>query len=340
MAVHSQPRRSTIRDVAAEANVSISTVSLFMRGHAGVSNDTGQRIAAAIEKLNYAPRRRTDLIQDHKLFGLLIEQLPLPAFSDIFYGEIIRALEARAKAYGYGLLFSIIEDSQIPRMVTDNQVQGVLILGGSPTNDALATALLQRGTPLVLVDNYIPGLQVDCIVPDNEGGGALALQHLVDLGHRRIAIIEGPPKYKTLTDRLRGALRAAGENGLDIPPEYRQASLSKGRSNKGYLEMRQLLTLPHPPTAVFAVSDKTAFGALQAIKEAGLKVPDDISIVGFDDVADAVPPLTTIHVPKYQIGLLAMQQLLEKLNDQAEMPVRSQVYTNLVVRGSTAPPQP
>src|SRR5215510_13724743 len=124
MSTYSEPRRSTIRDVAAEANVSISTVSLFMRGHTGVSSETGERFAAAIEKLNYIPRRRTEPVQEHNLFGLLIEQLPLPAFADIFYGEIIRAVEARAREYGYGLLFSIIEDSQIPRMVADNQVRG------------------------------------------------------------------------------------------------------------------------------------------------------------------------------------------------------------------------
>ena len=338
MSAEINSRRPTIRDVAAIANVSISTVSLFMRGPARVSSETGERIAAAIEKLNYTPRRRTEPAQEHNLFGLLIEQLPLPAFADIFYGEIIRAVEARAREYGYGLLFSIIEDSQIPRMVTDSQVRGVLILGGSPTNDALAAALVQRGMPLVLVDNYVPGLQADCIVPDNEGGGALALQHLIDLGHRRIAIIEGPRKYKTLTDRLRGALRAIEENGLPLPPEYRQESLSKGRSNKGYLEMKQLLSLPQPPTAVFAISDKTALGALQAIKEAGLKAPDDISIVGFDDVVETTPPLTTIHVPKYQMGLLAMEQLLRQVTNEVEMPVRFEVYTNLIVRNSTAPP--
>lgn len=332
-------RRATIRDVAAEANVSISTVSLYARGQSGVSDDTGQRIAAAIEKLNYVPRRRAEAAQEHSFFGLLIDQLPLPAFSDIFYGEIIRALEAQAKACGYGLLFSIIEDTQIPRMVTENQVRGLIILGGSPTNDALAVALAQRGIPLVLVDNYVPGLHVDCIAPDNEGGGALALQHLIDLGHKHIAIIAGPPhKYKTLTDRLRGALRAAEANGLVLPPEYVQLSLSKGRSNKGYLEMKQLLSLPTRPTAVFAVSDKTAFGALEAIKEAGLRVPDDISIIGFDDVADTVPPLTTINVPKYQMGKLAMQQLLKLVNQESDTPVRLQLYTDLVVRASTAPP--
>jgi LacI family transcriptional regulator len=338
MSIHSNSRRATIRDVATEANVSISTVSLFVRGLTGVSNDTGQRIAAAIEKLNYTHRRREEVAPGHNFFGLLIEQLPLPAFSDIFYGEILRAIEAQAKKSGDGLLFSIIEDSQIPRMITDNQVRGVLILGGSPTNDALAAALVERNVPLVLVDNYVPGLQVDCVVPDNEGGGFLALQHLIDLGHERIAIIEGPPKYKTLTDRLRGALRAAKENGLELPPEYRQASLSKGRSNKGYLEMKQLLSLPNPPTAVFAISDKTAFGALEAIKEAGLKTPDDISMVGFDNVADAVPPLTTIHVPKYQMGILAMQQLLKKINHETEMPVLLQVYTHLIIRSSTGSP--
>jgi LacI family transcriptional regulator len=102
--------------------------------------------------------------------------------------------------------------------------------------------------------------------------------------------------------------------------------------------MKQLLSLPQPPTAVFAISDKTALGALQAIKEAGLKAPDDISVVGFDDVADTNPPLTTLHVPKYQMGLLAMEQLLKQVGNEVEMPVRFEVYTNLIVRNSTAPP--
>ena len=105
--------------------------------------------------------------------------------------------------------------------------------------------------------------------------------------------------------------------------------------------MEQLLSLPEPPSAVFAISDKTAFGALEAIKDAGLKVPEDISIVGFDDVADSshtVPPLTTVHVPKYEMGVLAMQRMIETVNGERKLPVRTCVYTNLVMRDTTAQP--
>ena len=329
--------RTTIRDVADEANVSISTVSLYIRGQAGVGEETGQRIAAAIKKLDYMPRPRSSTENGHTFVGLLIERSALSSFSDIFYGDMIHSLEAKAKEVGWGVLLSIIEnDGQIPQIVTENQARGLFILGGSPTNDALAVKLVQQNIPLVLVDNYIWGLETNCVVPDNRWGGYVALKHLVDLGHTRIAIIEGPRKYKTLTDRLEGALRAAEDCGLTISPEYLQVSLSHGHPKKGYLEMKHLLSLPEPPTAVFTISDKTAVGALEAIKEAGLKVPEDISIVGFDDVAKTEPALTTVCVPRYELGVLAMQQLIEVMNGEAEIPVRTSVYTYLVIRDSTA----
>ena len=329
------PRTPTIRDVAAEADVSTSTVSLYIRGDARVREETGQRIASAIEKLNYVPRSRAANKSRHKMFGFLVERLPVPAFSDIIYGEVIYGMETEARDYGYGLSISIIENEQLPRMVTDNQVEGILILGGSPTNDAVAKKLVQQNIPVVLVDNYIPGLQVPAVVPDNEWGGYTAFKHLLDLGHERIAIIEGPRKYKTLTDRLQGALRAAEDQGLSLPADYRQPSLSAGRLRKGYREMKQLLSLPNPPTAIFAISDKTALGAYEAIREAGLKIPDDISIIGFDNAVEAEPALTTINLPKYELGAVAMRQLIRLVNGEMKIPTRTNVYTELMVRAST-----
>jgi LacI family transcriptional regulator len=339
MTTSSNSRGPTIRDVAAEANVSISTVSLYIRERDRVTGETGRRIAAAIEKIGYIPRPRVPSKSDHKFVGFLVEKLPVPVFSDIFYGQVINGLETAAREQGYSLLFAIVENDQLPPMVTENQVSGLLFLGGSPTNDALIRILVQRELPLVLVDNYIPGLPVHAVVPDNAWGAYAAFKHLLELGHRRIAIIEGPRKYKTLTDRLYGALRAAEDHGLTLPPEYRQPSLSAGRLRKGYREMKQLLSLPQPPTAVFAISDKTALGAYEAIKEAGLKIPNDISIVGFDDVVETDPPLTTVHVPKYEMGVMAMQQLLNVIEDEVEIPIRTSLYTGLVVRDSTSPPR-
>lgn len=338
MTYSEKKRRTTIRDVATEANVSTSTVSLFVRDQTSVGEAVGERIAEAIQKLNYIPRSRTNGVTGPKLFGLLVEKLPIPAFADVFYGEVIRGLEATAKEHGYGILFSIMEGNQLPPMITETQVCGVLTLGGGPANDALAAQLTQYQIPSVLVDNYVPGISAHAIVPDNQWGGYCAMQHLIELGHQRIALIKGPNKYKTLTDRVQGVLRAANEAQLIIPPEYQQESLSAGRANKGYLEMKQLLSLPQPPTAVFAVSDKTAFGAFQAIKEAGLSIPKDISVVGFDNVADTDPPLTTIDIPKFEMGELAMHRLIDMVNKQTMLPVRISVYTQLIVRASTAPP--
>jgi LacI family transcriptional regulator len=240
------------------------------------------------------------------------------------------------------MLLATTDGGGPPQSARDNQVQGVIILGGCPANDQLAARLFAEGVPLVLVDNYLNDVPAASIVPDNEWGGYKAYQHLVHLGHRRIALIEGPPKYRTLTDRRWGALRAAEESGVPIPPEYRQPSISSGFPNKGYREMKQLLALREPPTAVFAASDRAALGAMDAIKEVGLRVPEDISLIGFDDLGQAehaLPPLTTVHYAREQMGRLAMNHLLARIDGKTEEPVRTCVHTELVVRASTAPPE-
>lgn len=343
-AVETKGARATIRDVATAAGVSISTVSLFTQGRPGVSEETAARIAQAIQRLAYVPRqsnqqRSTHGRQGTKLFALLLEEMSLSAFPETLYGAIIKAMETEAKQHGYNMILSVIERSGVPQLVTDSQVDGVIILGGCPVNDQVAAQLAERKTPLILLDNYVVGAEIDAIVPDNEWGGYQAIQHLAELGHRRIAIIEGPAKYKTLTDRLWGALRAAHELAIEIPTAFRPAPQSSGHPLKGYREMQTLLALPQPPTAVFAISDKTAFGALEAIREAGLRVPHDISLIGFDNEVRAehtTPPLTTLHLPKRQMGVLAVQRLLMQINDATFPRVRTCLPTNLIVRHSTS----
>jgi DNA-binding LacI/PurR family transcriptional regulator len=179
-------------------------------------------------------------------------------------------------------------------------------------------------------------------VPDNISGGYLAIEHLVQLGHRRIAVLCGPAKYKTLTDRLNGALLAARDAGLVPDQFYVQPSLSSGRPKKGVLELQAVLESGFAPTAVFAVSDKTAFGAYEAAQGAGLRIPDDLSIIGFDDLANSLhaePPLTTIRIPKREFGIVALQNLVNQLNDNPVVPTKVLIYTSLLVRESTAPPK-
>lgn len=339
-------QRVTIRDVASEANVAVSTVSLYMQQAGRVSHETGQRVAAAIQRLGYVHRSRrvtrgtNSAKQQAALFGLFMEELPQKAFPQTFYGAAIRAIETLAVKHGYAMLFSSIHESNIPPAVLERQVDGAIVLGGGPMNDALAVKLVERNVPLVLLDNYVMGLQVDSICPDNEWGGYTAFKHLADLGHERIAIIEGPRKYKTLTDRLWGALRAAEECGIHLPPEYRQPSISSGYPQKGYREMKQLLGLQQPPSAVFAVSDRAAIGAMEAIREAAWRIPEEISLIGFDDELfseHATPPLTTIHYEGDLMGNLAMRRLLDLMTGEPNRPVRTNVLAKLVVRGTTAP---
>jgi LacI family transcriptional regulator len=331
-------RRATVRDVAEKAGVSISTVSLAFHYPGRVAATTRQRIAAVSAELGYAPRTQAASQPNGRFFLLLMEELSLFAFPETVYGAILRTLEEKARQQQVGMLLATVEKGQVPHSVRERQAQGAIVLGGCPENDALALELAALHLPLVLVDTYIPGAPITSVLPDNEWGGYLAYQHLVEQGHRRIALIEGPSKYRTLVDRRWGALRAADELKVPILPSYQQPSISSGFAQKGYREMKALLQLAEPPTAVFAVSDRAALGALEAIKEAGLRVPQDIALVGFDDQSNAEqasPSLTSVHYAREQIGALAFDLLLGQIEGSAHAPARHVVPSRLVVRAST-----
>jgi LacI family transcriptional regulator len=189
----------------------------------------------------------------------------------------------------------------------------------------------------VLIETWIPGQQLASVMGDNFTAGYAVMHHLLGLGHRSIAVLPGAKKYTSLNERLRGCLAAAAEAGLLVPREWMPEPVS-GRPNKGYLQMQQILALPHRPTAVVAVSDKTALGALEVIREAGLSIPQDIALAGIDDVnesAYAQPPLTTYRIPRRQMGTIAMQKLHRLMSDQPEIPARTVVYGELIVRESS-----
>jgi LacI family transcriptional regulator len=192
-----------------------------------------------------------------------------------------------------------------------------------------------------MVDHYIPGLELPAVVPDNIGGAHNATRHLLDMGHTRIGFIRGPSKDWTLSERLAGFLLAMQQAGIwpeeeSVPPRVSHAE------EKGYHEMERLLDLPNPPTAVFAVSDKTAVGAYRAAIERGCSIPADISIIGFDDieVSRALnPPLTTVHISGETMGRVAferLQGLIEGREQRISRNIKWTIPTNLVVRGSVA----
>jgi len=332
-------QRVSMRDIARAANVSVSAVSLVVRDKPGVATATRERVQRIMTELGYISTPSTNGDRPMTI-GLLIERSSAPVILDVFYGDIIRGIQTEAQRLGYQVLLHLFdraaESMESLRASLEGEVSGVLIANDGDITSQLVVQLEALDAPLVLVESYVPGHQLPCILGDNFAAGYMAMGHLLDLGHRAVAVLRGPRKYSSLTDRLKGCLAAAAEAGLLIPTQY-MPQPTAGHPKKGYVQMLEILQLPERPTAVVAISDKTAFGALEAIKEAGLRIPDDIAITSIDDVGESAyarPALTTVHIPRFEMGTLAMQKLHRLIANEGELPVKSVVYGSLVVRES------
>jgi LacI family transcriptional regulator len=332
-------RRTNMRDVADMANVSVSAVSLVVRGKPGVAAETRERIWEAISRLGYTVS--TPENGKTATVGLLIERSSMPVILDIFYGDVIRGFQTEAQRLGYQVRLHMFdhaaESLEGLRTSLAGEVDGLVVANDGDITSEMVIQLEALQAPLVLVESYLPGQQLPCVLGDNFTAGYQVMRHLLDLGHRSIAILGGPRKYSSLTDRLRGALAAAAEAGLLISPEYMPHPVS-GHPKKGYVQMQEILQLPDRPTAIVAISDKTAFGAMEAIKEAGLNIPHDIAIAGIDDVSESAytrPPLTSVRISRMEMGILAMQKLHRLIKGDPEIAVKSVVYGELIVRESS-----
>ena len=330
--------RPTARAVAEAAGVSLATVSLVFNGKPGVGEQTRRRVLETIESLGYQGR------SDRSAIGVLVERLPVSVFSDPAVGLMIQGIEEEVQRQDYHMLLATIEPQaqSLPAMVTQRQVGGVIMLGGGDVSDWYIAALVATGTPVVLADNFVAGLAVPCVLADNTTGAFMVTRHLIELGHRRIAFLEGPRKYKTLTERLEGYLRALDMAGIAPDPTLMIQPIH-GQGRKGYREVQALLALPRErwPTAVFAVSDKTALGALEALKDAGLRVPQDVALAGFDCIAEselARPQLTSVRYPMREIGQVAAQHVIESIEQGPRVPRKTVLYTELLIGQSSGGP--
>ena len=333
-----------MRDVAARAGVSLSAVSLVLNGKPGVGPEKRARVQAAMHELGYTPGGRRAPAIETQVAGLLMESLSVPASSDGFYTRIIAGIEEAAYRLGYHLLPHLYRPDVDPiddiRSVMGRDMDAVIIANDGDVTPDVIREIAAIGRPLVLVESYLED-SIHAVTSDNIAAGLMMTNHLIAIGHRRIGALPGPHKYSSLRDRLRGYHVALLEHGLPIIPDLQPVPVS-GHPKKGFVQMQQLLSLPEPPTAVFAVSDKSAFGAMEAIKEAGLRIPDDISIVGIDDVAESAyssPPLTTYHVPKYQLGQVAVDIMHSLLTSASLPPAKTLLFGHFVERASTAPPR-
>lgn len=306
----------------------------------GVSNATRQRILDIAQELGYekSAGRRS---RRSSIVSVVVERLPVAPTSDPFNRPILLSLETVARRTGYRIALEFVGPEEEPETGhwTWDSTAGIIILGGGDLGLGWVQAAVDSDVPVVMVDHFVPGLELPTVVPDNICGAYSATRHLLEMGHRRIGFIRGPSKYWTLSERMAGYLLAVQQSDLGVDPELIPPRVSHGEE-KGYGEMQRLLALREPPTAVFAVSDKTAIGAYRAVIDRGLSIPDDVSIVGFDNIEESrsmSPPLTTVQVSGETMGRMAFRRLLSLIDDSdpSEIaPFKWTIPTKLIERGS------
>ncbi len=339
-----QKKAPTMRDVAAAVDVSLSTVSLVINGKPGVSPERRERILKAIKELGYRVDKRQNIATETKVFGILMESLSEASRSEGFYTRIVSGIEDTAYGLGYQVILHVYRPDIDPissiRELMGRDINGLIIANDGDVTPQVIQQISKAGLPMVLVENYQVG-PIHSVTADNFTAGRIMTEYLLDLGHRRIGGIGGPAKYSSLNDRLRGHQIALVEHGIAIDPCLQPPPVS-GHPRKGYVQMQQLLALQEPPTAVFAVSDRAAFGAMEAAKDAGLRIPDDISVVGIDNVRDSAystPALTTFTVPKYDLGRMAVFLLHDLAQEKPIPPSRVVLLGQLVERRSAGAPR-
>jgi LacI family transcriptional regulator len=331
---------TTILDVAERAGVSPSTVSHVLNKTRHVSEKTRARVLQAVDELNYRPnilarslRRR----ETHTL-GILI-----PDNTNPFFAEMVRGIEDTVFDEGYTVLLGNSDgepDKELRYLdlFVNKQVDGVVLVAAAMKSDETMDVLSDPSVATVIVDREIELERMDMVLADNLEGGYAATRHLLELGHRRIGCIAGPSQVTPSAERVIGYHKALEEweitpdPALVIPGDFRHAS--------GLRAAKHLLALSEPPTAIFACNDMMALGVLSAANELEISVPDELSLIGFDDIALdelVVPRLTTICQPAYEMGCRAATLLLERLQDPDRAVERQVLETYLVKRDSTAP---
>ena len=331
--------KPTMRNVAKAAQVSPTTVWMVIHNKPGIPPETAQRVWATIVDLGYTVKPTTNGSQSEPI-GLLIEQSSMPVISDVFYGEIIRGFQTEAERLGYHVVLSMFDRAtgniDVLKRGFAKKVSGLVVANDGDITPKMVIQMESLSIPIVLVENHIDEQRFPCILGDNFMAGYQVTRHLLNLGHRKIALLRGPTKYSSLVDRFRGCMAALAEASLLIPTEWMPEPIS-GHPLKGYVQMKEILEQATYPTAVIAISDKTAFGAMEAIREVGLNIPVDIAIASIDNTLESAytrPPLTTVNIPKYEMGVLALQKLHRLIQGKDTIPVKTTVYSELIVRES------
>jgi LacI family transcriptional regulator len=326
----------TMKHVAERAGVSTATVSRVLTGFDGVSDELERRVREAVQELDYHPNRvaRNLRVRTTRTIGVVISDIQNP-----FFTSLVRGIEDVLQTANYTFLLGNSDEDLVRERVYLSMLraEGVagIIFAPSTTNAEEYLPLIKAHAPLVAIDRGPTDIPIDLVCVDNRHGAAMAVTHLISLGHDRIGFIGGPASISTASERRAGYEQALAEAGLEAEPALLRSA--NFRQSGGYEAMLALLELRRRPSAVFVANNLMTLGALQALHEQGLQIPSDMAIVGFDDMPWATslqPPLTAVSQPTYALGTTAATLLLERIKTPDRQPTHIALKTQLMVRAS------
>ena len=335
----------TMSDIAKASGVSVTTVSHVLNKSRAVREETMDRVHAAMEELGYRPNALARGLrrQETLTIGFVV-----PDLSNPFFAEIGQGVEAASFDAGYNVIFSRTagdpaREQRVVASLLEKRVDGIIIASVESSPDRLRQ-LSETGIPMVMVDRDSADFSGDVVLSDNVAGGQQVAQHLAQLGHSRIGcIVANAALQPGAPGRLHGFQQGMSSAGLPsdgyIFGGEKHSQKGENESDAGYRTMKEILSRPSPPSAMFVTNDLMAIGTLRAAAEMGVKVPDELSIVGFDDIALAQytsPALTTVSQPRQEMGRMAAQLLIDRAADKNRSRERVILDVSLIVRESTA----
>jgi LacI family transcriptional regulator len=334
-----------IQELAISLGVHKATVSRALRGKPGVSEPVRRRILDAAALGGFYPNGQARALSTDRTEVIVLAFCDATSafLSNPFYSMVLEGIAHETADRGFSLAFCSLSngsrkfgDDALPKVILERRADGVLFVGDVDERTVLRTREL--GHPVVLADHSIRGAAIDTVVADNRGGARAAVEYLLSLGHRRIGFVGGSLRSQSFDERLQGFREALGANGCPCPESFIQV----GEHDEGRRNMSRLLLARQRPTAIFACNDATALHALNAVYEKGLGVPNDLSLIGFDDsrcAVEAWPHLSTMRIDAKQLGRAAVRTLFGRLENEDAPPVATTLPAALVIRSTTAQPK-
>ncbi|WP_020617144.1 LacI family DNA-binding transcriptional regulator [Paenibacillus daejeonensis] len=345
-------KRVTVYDIAKEASVSVATVSRVLNNTAPVRQATKDRVQALIDKYQFQPNAlaRSLYKKETGMLGVIIPDITNP-----FFPTLLAGLDQRARQLGYTIFLcdtvstegeyedQYLRESEYLNLLMEKRVDGMIWIGGRinlahPSEDLVKEMIdVSKRVPLLLVNGQVPGTDMHRVYVDEREGAQLATQYLIHLGHREIAFVGGYVHMTNTLERLQGFNEAMRDNGLTPRKEWMLNGDFSVESGKRYFN--RLLSLPKLPTAIFCANDLVAVGVMKAAHKAGIRVPEDLSLIGFDDIpyaANSIPELTTVSLKCYDVGRIAADQICGMMNGEL-VSKAIKVKPELVIRESATP---